>query len=394
MCFLLNVGTLTLRLQKGITMKTITIIYLLLFAITSEVFASETTQFTVNSKLTDQELTVRLYLPSSYDEKLDKHYPVLLTTVGESREQMLVEQVKWLSHVSFAPIPEVIQVVLPHIDLEHTTDKFGKASGKADKVIADVLVKEVLPALDKKFRTTGFRIVEGFSSFGNFPLYLLRHYSSDFNAFFIFSPALELDESGLVESFSSEWRLSSERQHFVYLSLGTFTGNRPLYEKLTGSLAKFQKNNSLDFVHADLSKDNYLSGPNIGLVKASQALFADLQPKYEQFHQTGREGVKKYFNALSEKYLEQINLANKLVSLSFSYANSKMFSKAISTMQSVVAENESDVLYRIRLAQILIRAGEQERALATLSKAKELAKVSNDEEAISFIGQLAQDLNQ
>lgn len=370
------------------------IINLIALVLTTQAVASEVTKFKVNSKLSKQELDVRLYLPQSYDEETAKHYPILLTTAGKSREKVLVEQVNWLSHVNFAPMPEVIQVVLPYIELDGLSDRFDKASGNENKLVAEVLVKELLPAIDKKYRTSGYRVVEGFSTFGNIPLYLLRHYSSAFNAFFMFSPALELDKSGLVSSFSDDWSLSPNRHHFVYLSLGTFRKNKPLYRKLTESLLAKQNEQSFDFIHTDLSAENYLSGPNLGLIQASQSLFADLQPDYKQFHLTGIKGVKEYFTLLSEKYFEQIDLNEKLVSLGFSYAAEGEFERAIETMKHVVTEDESKVLFRVRLAQVQIQAKRHEAALETLADAQKLARKSNDDEALNYITRMKQDISE
>ena len=370
-------------------MKFLYIISLVCLLLTTKVTGSEMRSLEVNSKLSDQQLSVPIYLPSSYTNKVKKHYPIFITTAGKSREKVVLEQVNWLSHVDFAPIPEVIQVVLPSIDLTQAGDKLAKAAGTANKLTAEVLVKEILPAIDNKYRTTGYRVVEGFSSWGNFPLYLLRHYSAEFNAFLVFSPALELDKSGLVDSFSEPWLLSEERRHFVYLSLGTFTGNKPLYLQLSKNLSDKQNSSSLEFVQRDMSKENYLSGPNIGLVHASQVLFSDLQPDYSKFHQGGISALSEYFKKLSDKYFVEIDLASKMVDLSFSYANEDKYEQAIKTLTAVIATDKSNVLYRVRLAQIQLQAKYNDEALKTLAKARKLAQQSNNDEALNYIEQLA-----
>lgn len=355
---------------------------------TTKVTGSEISSLELNSELSDQQLSVTIYLPSSYNQKINKRYPVFVTTAGKSREKVVLEQVNWLSHVDFAPIPEVIQVVLPSIDLTQTGDKLTKAAGAENKLTAEVLIKEILPAIDNKYRTTGYRIVEGFSSLGNFPLYLLRYYSAEFNAFLVFSPALELDKSGLVRSFSEPWLLSETRRHFVYLSLGTFTGNKPLYLQLSKYLSDKQKLDSFEFVQRDMSKENYLSGPNIGLIHASQLLFSDLQPDYSLFHQGGVSALREYFKQLSDKYFVEIDLASKMIDLSFSYANADQYEQAIKTLSAVIAADKSNVLYRVRMAQIQLQAKNNDEALETLAKARELAQQSKNDEALNYIEQL------
>ncbi len=353
---------------------------------------SQLLDISIDSKITKQSLSFKLSLPNGYENAPDKFYPVFITTAGGSRIESLTSQVKWLSHVDFAPIPQVILLTIPDIKYANK-DKFTSAAGQESATLAQVLRDEVLPHIDNTYRTSGYRIIEGFSSFGHFPLYMLRHHSDVINAFFIFSPALGLDKSGLVASLDDNWQLSSKRHHYLYLSLGTFLENRQHFEQAKASLNKLAKTPRTQFEFADLSKDNYLSGPTIGLIKASQSTFADLQPDYTIFHDEGEVALTRYFKKLNEKYGEEIDLKNKLVDLSFSYANSDKFDQAIALMKSVVAEDPTDTLLYIRLAQVQIKAKRNGEAKLSLNNAYKLASASDNEEAQSYIKRMQADLN-
>lgn len=371
------------------------LILILLFSFCCKVLAmgeDELIEVSIDSKITKQKLSVKVSLPRDYKDNVDKHYPVFITTAGGSRIDSVIAQVKWLSHVNFAPIPQVIIMTIPDIKYEKK-DKFTSAAGQESTVLASVLAGEVLPYIDSTYRTSGYRMIEGFSSFGNFPLYMLRHHSDLINAFFIFSPALGLDKSGLVDSLADDWQLSAKRQHYVFLSLGSFVENRPLFEQAKRSLNKLAKSQQLQLEFADYSKDNYLSAPNIGLIKASQSAFSDLQPDYQMFHEQGELALTQYFQQLNIKYNENIEITNKLVDLAFSYAEHEKFTQAIAVMKRVVAKKPNNTLLNLRLAQVQIKANHHEEAKLSLTKAYELAQQENNAEAQSYINNIMSSLN-
>jgi hypothetical protein len=352
----------------------------------------EWTELSIDSTLTKQSLRFSVSLPLGYENAPDKFYPIFITTSGRSRLDNVVSQIKWLSHVDFAPIPQVIIVTIPDIKYKNK-DKLTSAAGQENEVLSSVLREEILPYIDDNYRTTSYRILEGFSSFANFPLYMLRHHSDMINAFFIFSPALALDKSGLVASLADDWQLSEKRQHYVFLSLGAFIENRVHFEQVKNSFSKFEKMKNIQIDFADYSKDNYLSGPNLGLIYASQAAFADLQPDYKDFHEGGEVALKQYFKSLSSKYGEAIEVKNKLIDLSFSYAEHEKFSQAITLMKRIVRQNTTDYLLHVRLAQIQIKAAQQVDAKISLNTAYELATAVSNEEAKTYIKNMLAKLN-
>lgn len=368
-------------------MKRLIISIIMLFTSTAQVQAEAFKHITIESKISSKPLTVKFVLPKNYDTS-DKAYPLFITTAGGSRQDVVRAQFDWLSHVDFAPIPESILLVMPELELKVDSNKFDSAAGGMNQAYAQVLLNEVLPVIDKQYRTTGYRVIEGFSSFANFPLYLLRHHSDAINGFFIFSPGLELDKSGLVGSLQENWTAQQGKNNYVYLNLGTFKRNRPLYEKVKQALLAQQNKSGLIAEFADFSEENYLSAPNLGLIAATESLFADLQPNYKRFHQGGSQALEQYFTDLSKKYKQAIAIDSKLVDLSFSYVYADKFDQAIAVMQQVVEQHQEHLLWRIRLGQILIQADRKAMAKKTLITARAMAIEQEDQEAISFIGHL------
>jgi len=261
-----------------------------------------------------------------------------------------------------------------------------------DKVITQVLAEDVLPYVDQTYRTQPFRIMEGFSSWGNLPLYVFKNAPELFDAYFVLSPALELDKSGLIESFNGFEADKRYLHKYLYLSLGTFTGNRTEFDKLSNYLRVKNTGNNLVFHSQDLSHLNYLSGPLIGLDAAATALFSDLSPEMAMFDKSGVAGLKLYYQELEQKYGYDLDIESSIIDLGFHFADNKQVEKALKTMAHIVDHNSDNPLLLIRLASVKQRAGLSEEALKTFGVALSVARKKKDEEAESYIKMRMADL--
>ena len=93
----------------------------------------------------------------------------------------------------------MIIVALPDITLTNEVQhKNALASGENTPLTIKVLQKEILPYIEREFKTQPFRIIEGFSTSANLPLGILAQAPALFNAYISISPALILDKSELL----------------------------------------------------------------------------------------------------------------------------------------------------------------------------------------------------
>ena len=133
----------------------------------------------LNSSLTQHRVNLDVYLPHNYVAGRQQPYPVLYTTAGDSRFELLQAQIAWLSHTSFSPVPQLVIVRVPRLS-------FAGAEALSDRqyyaLLAKVLRQEVQPALNTRFNLAPFSIIEGYSSRGNMALALLQHANGFFNA--------------------------------------------------------------------------------------------------------------------------------------------------------------------------------------------------------------------
>jgi predicted alpha/beta superfamily hydrolase len=350
-----------------------------------------TKEITIHSDIAQQDLTFHITLPRHYQSNGDTRYPALYTTSGKSRLEVLKSQVKWLSHVGFAPLPQVLFISLPSIN----ADKLTSASGSLYSLTTKIYEKEVIPYIEKNYRTHPYRLIEGFSSNANQLLSIFIEKPQLFNAYMIFSPALGLDKSNLIENLLTKKTDNSYQYRSLYLSLGSFEENRPLFGKIQNQLKTWSASNitGLEILTEDLSKKNYLSAPIVGLTNAAEKIFSDRQPNAELFVKTGIVGIEQHFKKLHLKYGYELDPSNIIVDLGFYYAKIKQFTKAEEALNTVIIKSPKNIIYWIRLSEIQQQAGNNEKAIKTLKIALEHAQNKNDIEAISYIESRVASLN-
>jgi tetratricopeptide (TPR) repeat protein len=342
-----------------------------------------TKEITIHSSIAKKELIFHVTLPSGYKSDGSTHYPAFYTTSGKSRLQVLKTQVSWLSHVSFAPLPQSFFISLPSIE----ADKFTKASGSLYSLTTQVYEKEVIPYIDKHYRTKPYRVIEGFSSNANQLLSILIDKPQLFNAYMIFSPALGLDKSNLVEKLLSNKVDSRYQYRSIYLSLGSFEENRVSFEKIQNHLSAWPTSNinGLEVTTEDLSHMNYLAAPVLGLINAAENIFSDQKPEAALFEKTGVPGIKQHFFQLHKKYGYELDTSNTIIDLGFHYANIKQFIKAEDALNTLINQSPENIIYLVRLSEILLQGNNSEKAKRTLTVALKHAKNQKNTEATGYI---------
>ncbi len=161
----------------------------------------------IHSNILNEDRTYQIYLPASYHWALDRKYPVLYVLDGESNFLHTASSVSFLS--SQGEIPELIVVAITSTvrirDFTQTDWSSHWIGGGGANNFKSFLSKELIPAIEKEYRTNSFRILSGISASGQFALYALASEPSLFNAYVAVSPSLdwdnELPQRSLEESF-------------------------------------------------------------------------------------------------------------------------------------------------------------------------------------------------
>lgn len=203
-------------------MKTI-VIFLLILSFSTIIFAIENTKtISFSSKSLSETRKILVKLPRSYSESPNQSYPVLITLNDE-------DNFKWASSIvdvqaSRFGIEDMIVVGLPH-NGNYSEDNYpfkkkgSKESNSQAESHSKFIREEVLPYIDKNYRTNGGRFIIGDSLSGLFVTNMFIQYQDDFSTYIVLSPSVHHAPqlTGMLKNFfTNNKSLTSS----VYISLG------------------------------------------------------------------------------------------------------------------------------------------------------------------------------
>lgn len=274
------------------------------------------------SKILNEERLLFIHLPSGYEKSQEK-YPVLYVLDGGyipafSKVTGTVEFLVWDN------IPNMIIVGIKNTDRER--DMFpmktedDPTSGGADNFLK-FFSEELIPFVDKNYRTENYRILSGTSNSAFFTVYALLKKPDLFSAYIASSPTLLSWFNDIInEKFGGLKKKNESLNKMLYLIYGEND-----YQSIIKSIPEFTKiieeNAPKDFIwEIKLIKDDG-HVPYNSLHKGLQFVFASWKFPREKLKETTFREVKAYYNQLTEKYgfnvkvpiMVLLNLGNDMV---------------------------------------------------------------------------------
>ena len=344
-----------------------------------------THQINIKSQFTKQPLSVSITLPANFKDNDDQRYIALYTTAGDRRLKSMIEQVDWMSHVSFGPIPPLIIVQLPYIAAPNEQQgKDVQASGLNTKLTIKILEREILPQIRERYPLLPFSILEGYSTNANLPLNILADAPYLFNAYISINPAWVLDKSNLMDRLKQQ--LTSDQLTFrsAYISLGSFIQNSSKFEEL--SAFSHQTKSQLMLNLDNQSHINYYTAPMALLPKALEQVFADRNPKnLSLMAKESVPAVNRYYKSLERKYGYALSPINTLHDLSDYYGRHGQLTSQIEILEYILTLKPDNIYYRTILANVHLENNQPARYKKVINKALMLAQSQNNQEAIDYI---------
>ncbi len=303
-------------------MKTSVTIFLILFTsirltlfgqISSEkiVIGEELTFF---SKVLNEDRKILVRLPQDYVYS-DKRYPVLYVLDGEFFYHQANGAVNFLSECSYIynnPVPEMIIVGIVNVDRNrdytptYAPNQLGSlyypTSGKADKFL-NFLEKELIPVIDKEYRTQPFRALTGWSFGGLFTIYTYVNKPELFSAYLAISPSLWWDEDMYVSKFDSIFENYEFLSTKLTITCGTLEGGNIGRSVRDGFVRlmreKIPDNYQFNFV--EIPDEGHSFVPYKAFYDGLISVFSDFPMPFEKVNE-GYKSITEYFYDLSDRY--------------------------------------------------------------------------------------------
>ena len=194
------------------------LIYLTLIFISSYSFAN-TNSFTFFSGTINEEVTLQVSLPDTYEHSDSFKYPVLVVLDGSTQFEHIAGSVRFLSTYAIIPEMIVVGVSTPYERLKfytHTeSEKYRNHSGQAE-LYKKFLQDELLNKIREDYRLAPYQIISGHSLSGLFTSYLALSEGSEFNAAISISPSLWWDKATLINEYSQYQNLEKKADKVVF----------------------------------------------------------------------------------------------------------------------------------------------------------------------------------
>jgi len=282
----------------------------------------------IKSKVLGEERIVFVNYPNEYNSDW-RRYPVLYVLIGERTFPIAASMVQFLAGIDFAPPMIVVAVpnAKPLRDLTFTNVQKLPNSGGGDNFIR-FFKEELIPAIDKNYRTQPFRILSGHSLSGLFVSYTMFKEPSLFQAYLTSSPWLEWENQWFLKLGDGFFKQGAGTKRFYYFSMGV---EPQLKTALSAYKALLEKSaiSGLKWKFETLSNESHQSNLFQSMYNGLRWLFDGWKlPKQKLFQ--GLAVVKNHYKALSQKYGYQIQAPPLVLNdLGYGLMDQKKYKEAI-----------------------------------------------------------------
>ncbi|KZY45881.1 esterase [Pseudoalteromonas shioyasakiensis] len=289
---------------------------------------------TIESSNLSEQRTVVVQLPKSYQTHPNKRYPVIYRLDGAGNLPLINAVLERLQENDQAP--EVIVVAIESTnrlrDFYPTVNKepqgpVGEGGGAA-KFLAFV-EQELMPLVNKQYRTHDYRVIAGASAAGVFALYAMQADPELFQAHIAYSPAVWWNYGAPAKSLNTFVTKAKSINSYVYMNIGEEAGiMRERYDDMQQTMQNSKVQN-LRFKSDAFAGVSHNLTSAAGAFNAYHGLFLS---KHMPLSALGDDisSIDAYYQRLSQQWGEQIAPPERAVRLlGYSLTDNQQFERAI-----------------------------------------------------------------
>lgn len=276
--------------------------FVLLGCLTINTFA-QVKVINFNSDKLQEKRELYISLPSSYEKNPTKRYPLLLVLDADYLLNPFIETLKYGAY--WDDLPEVIIIGISQNKNDQRTldcgldEVTGLPDGKSVDFF-DFIALELMPFVQKDYRTTDFKIIAGHDITAAFSNFFLYKDNPLFNAFINISPELPVNMENELPDFLS----ASKFPLFYYLS--TANGDElKMRERIKTLDSKIQtiQNPNLNYKFEHFKEASHFSIVLHSVPTAMYQIFASAKPISTEEFNTSIVTLKSgYVEYLTKKY--------------------------------------------------------------------------------------------
>jgi len=334
-------------------------------------------QISVKSKVLNEDRPLIIHLPPGYD-KSKFRYPVLYVLDGGANFFFSSSVSQYLARNGRTS--QMIVVAIRNTnrtrDFTPTATKNAPGAGGAQRFL-EFMNKELIPWVDKNYRTQPYRILFGHSLCGMFSIYTMLKTPDLFNAFIAVSPYVMWDDNHLLTYAETVLNKRPSLKKFLYITLG----NEPNYTESLGKLTKMfeeEKPEGLEWEFNHMKSEDHMTMPLKSLYDGLEALFSGWRIPLNTFEK-GVEAIDEHYRGLSTKFGFSIAVPEYVLNrLGYNYMGKKEFDKAIEILQLNASRFPESANVYDSLGEALERSGRLKNALKNYEIACKHGKKQSD----------------
>ena len=285
-----------------------TLLLFLLLAIGANTFAASGEPVVIghahriHSSMLDEDRHYRVALPASYGWAQDRRYPVLYLLDGQAHFVHGVAAVDYLA--GQGEIPEMIVVALGSTNRvrDFTQSDWAEAwvGGGGAANFKRFLADELLPQIERNYRTDGFRVLSGHSAGGQFALYCLGSEPTLFKGYFALSPSLDWDHNLPQRSLDASLAAAKRTPAFLYFATSDDSGQALADDQALVATLQAHAPEGFRWKYQPFPDETHGSLPLLAQIDALRALYAGYRFHPDQARTGGLPAAEAHFQALSK----------------------------------------------------------------------------------------------
>jgi predicted alpha/beta superfamily hydrolase/DNA-binding LytR/AlgR family response regulator len=338
---------------------------------------------TLHSDVLKQDRKIEIYTPalSNWDKFPGQALPVLYLLDGDALTGVVASELNYLS-TSYYLLPPMIVVGISNYDHDRLHDLtpsvpdsgFGGATGMAAFGGADAFVEflsaELIPYIEKHYKTEPFRILAGHSMGGLLSVHCLLNHSSLFNAYFAISPSLWWDNFKIVGSAGPRLDTGSFTNKFLFFSDANEGLNMHAGVESFDSVLTRKHVNGLSYQYIRYPDESHGSEPVKAIYDALKWLYPNWYP---EMGDSTAFMVDKHFKSLSARYGYTILPPEWFVSKRGArILNSGRIDDAIAFFQLNIKNYPASIESLVLLGDAYLKKGDKEKALDCYTRASRM----------------------
>lgn len=341
----------------------------------------------IHSGILNENREYQVYLPESYGWAADRRYPVLYVLDGRAHFSHTAGSVGYLA--AHGEIPEMIVVAISSTvrirDFTQTDWPAMWVGGGGAANFRRFLSEELIPTINKTYRTDGFQALSGHSAGGQFVLYCLTAQPSLFQAYFALSPDLSWDSNLPQRSLEKSFAEVRTLRSFLYFAYSDDLGRALADDKRLVATLRKRAPQGFRWVSQAFAHETHGSVPLLSQIDALRRLYTGYR-----FH---NDSIDKGF-AFAEQHFEKVSKTlgwrlavpeNVINAFGYAALSKGRMQEAITLFKRNVEANPNSANAYDSLAEAFVKTGQLAEAARVSGIAVELATKFGSPNLVSFV---------